>query len=50
MEEGRRAFKNLTGKFRGKTLLGRPRGKWEDHIRMDRKEIDVNIRNWPDSA
>ena len=34
MEEGRRAFKILTGKPIGKKPLGRPRRRWEDNIRM----------------
>ena len=32
MEEGRRAFKMLTGTPAGKTLLGRPRRRWEKNI------------------
>ena len=39
MEEGRSAFKILTGKHTGKRLLGRPRRRWEDKIRMDSEEI-----------
>ena len=35
MEEGRSAFKILTGKPTGKRPLGRPRRRWEDNIRMD---------------
>ena len=35
MEEGRNSFKILTGKPTGKRLLGRPRHKWEDNIRME---------------
>ena len=35
MEEGRSAFQILTGKPTGKRLLGRPRRRWEDDIRMD---------------
>ena len=35
MEEGRSAFKILTGKPIGKRPLGRPRRRWEDNIRMD---------------
>ena len=31
-------------------LIGRPRGKWEDNIRMDLREIDINMRIWVDSA
>ena len=34
----------------GKRPLGRPRLRWEDNIRMDLKEIDINTRNWVDSA
>ena len=34
MEEGRNAFKNLTGKPTGKGPLGRPRYRWEDNIRI----------------
>ena len=34
IEEGRFAFKILTGKPTGKRLLRRPRRRWEDSIRM----------------
>ena len=33
-----------------KIPLGRPRRRWEDNIRMDLREIDINARNWVDSA
>ena len=46
MEEGRSAFKILTGK----KPLGRPRRRWEDNIRMDLEEIGVNEGNWVDSS
>ena len=42
MEEGRSAFKILTGKPTGKTPLGRPRRRWEGNIRMDLEEIGIN--------
>ena len=42
MDEGRSAFNILTGKPTGKKALGRPRRRWEDHIRMDLKEIGIN--------
>ena len=45
MEEGRSAFKILTGKPTGKIPLGRPRRRWEDL-----EEIGVNAGNWVDSA
>ena len=50
MEEGRRAFKILTGKSTGRRPLGKPRRRWEDNIRMGLKEIDISTRNWVDSA
>ena len=48
MEEGRSAFKILTGKPTGKRHLGRRR--WEDNIRMDLEEIGIYAGNWVDSA
>jgi hypothetical protein len=39
MEEMRNAHKFLFGKAEGKTLLGWPRHKWEDNIKMDLKDI-----------
>ena len=44
------AFKILTGTPAGKRLLGGPRCRWEDKIRMDLKEIGINTRNWIDLA
>ena len=41
MEEGRSAFKILTGKPTGNIPLGRPRRRWEDNFRMDLEEIGV---------
>ena len=41
MEEGRVAFKILTGK---------PKLRWENNIRMDFKEIGINAGNCVDSA
>ena len=49
-EGGRSAFKILTGKPAGKRPSGRPRHRWEDNIRMNRKEISINKRNWVDLA
>ena len=50
MEEGRSAFKMLTGKPTGKRPLGRPRRRLEEIIRMDLEEIGINAGNWVDSA
>ena len=48
MEEGRSAFKMLTGKPTGKEPLGRPRRRLEDNIRMDLEEIGISSGNWAD--
>jgi hypothetical protein len=45
MEEGRSAFKMLTGTPTGKRPLGRPRHRWEDNIRMNLKEISIHTRD-----
>ena len=42
MEEGRSAFKILTGKSTGRRPSGWPRRIWEDNIRMDLKVIVIN--------
>ena len=45
MEEGRSAFKMLTGKPTGKRPLRRPTCRWEDSIRMDLEEMGINAGN-----
>jgi hypothetical protein len=45
MEEGRNAFKILTGKPTGKRPLGRLARRWKDNIKADLKEIVFNTRN-----
>ena len=50
MEEGKSAFKILTGKPTGKRSLGRYRRRWEDNIKLDLKEIGINTRNGVDST
>ena len=50
MEEGRSAFKILTGEPIGKRPLGKPRRRWEGNIRMDLEEIGINAGNWVDLA
>ena len=49
MDEGRSAFKVVTGKPTGKRPFGRPRRRWENNIRMGLKEIGINTRNLVDS-
>jgi hypothetical protein len=50
MEEGRSAFKIVTGRPTGKRPLGRPRRRWEDNNTIDLEEIGINAGNWVDSA
>ena len=50
MEEGRSAFKILTGTTTGKIHLGKLRRRWEGNISLDLKEIGINTRNLVDSA
>ena len=50
MEEDRSAFKILTVKPTKKRPLMRPRRRLEDNIRMDLKEVGINMRNWVDST
>jgi len=50
MEEGKSHFKILTGEPTGKRPLERPKGRWEDNVRIDLEEINVNERNLVDSA
>ena len=50
MEEGRSAFKILTGKPTGKRPLGMPRRRWEDNIKMDLEDIGISAGNWVDST
>ena len=48
VEEGRTAFKILTGSPAGNRPIGRPNRRWEDDIRMDLKEIGIHTKNWVD--
>ena len=50
MEEGRGAFKIVTGTPTEKTPIGRRRRGLEDNIIIDLKEIGIHTRNWVNSA
>jgi hypothetical protein len=39
--EGRGVYRVLVGKPEGRRLLGRPRRRWEDNIRMDLRDVGV---------
>jgi hypothetical protein len=36
----------LVGRPEGKRPLGRPRRRWEDNIKMDLREIEIDGANW----
>jgi hypothetical protein len=42
MGEGRDAYRVLGERTKGKRLLGRPRRRWEDNIKMDLGEIGID--------
>ena len=39
MVEGRGVYRVLVGKPEGKRPVGRPRGRWEDNIKIDLQEV-----------
>ena len=41
MDEGRSAFKMLTGKPTGKRPLGRSKSSWKNNIRMELKYVSI---------
>jgi hypothetical protein len=46
LKEKRNVYRLLVGKAEGKRLLGRPRPRWRDNIKMDLLEIGVNGVDW----
>jgi hypothetical protein len=50
MGEGRGAHRVLVGKPEGRRLLGRPRRRWKDNIRMDLREVECGCVDWMELA
>jgi len=46
MGEGRGVYRFLVGKPEGKRLLGRPRRRWEDNIKMDLQKVGGGCGDW----
>jgi hypothetical protein len=44
-DEGRGVYRVLVGGPEGKRPLGRPRRRWEDNIKMDLREIEIDGAN-----
>ena len=50
MGERRGVNRVLVGKPEGKRLLGRPRHRWEDNIKMDLQEVGFEVMDWIELA
>jgi hypothetical protein len=48
--ERRGTLRVLVGKPEGKRLLGRPRHRWEDNIKMDLQEVGCGGMDWIELA
>jgi hypothetical protein len=46
MGEGRGFYRFLVGRPECKRPLRRPRRKWEDNIKLDLREIEIEGANW----
>jgi hypothetical protein len=46
MGEGRCVYRVLVGRPERKRPLGRPRRRWEDNIKIDRRDIGINGKKW----
>ena len=46
MGEERGMYRVLVGKPEGKRLLGRPRHRWVNNIRMDLQEVGCGYMDW----
>jgi hypothetical protein len=46
MREGRGVYRALFGRPEGKRVLGRPRRRWEDNIKLDLREIGIGEVDW----
>ena len=50
MGEKRGVYRVLVGKPEGMKLLGRPRRRWEDNIKMDLQEVECGGMDWIELA
>jgi hypothetical protein len=46
MGEGRGVYRVFVGRPEGKRPLGRPRCRWEESIKMELREIEIDVVNW----
>ena len=50
MEQSRNAYRVLVGRPEGKRPLGRPRGRWEDNIKLNLREVVCDAGDCTDLA
>ena len=50
MGERKGIYRVLVGKPEGKRLLGRPRRRWENNIKMDLREVGCGGKDWIELA
>jgi hypothetical protein len=43
---GGNVYRVLVGKPEGKRLLARHRRRWEDNIKLDLRDIGIDVANW----
>jgi hypothetical protein len=48
MGEDRGVYRVLVGKSERKSLLGRPRRRWEDNIKIDLQKVGGGCGDWMD--
>jgi hypothetical protein len=46
----RGVYRILVGEHEGRRLLGRPRHRWEDNIKVDLQELGCGVMNWIELA
>jgi len=46
MWEGRGVYRVLVVRPEGKRPLGRPRRRWEDNIKLDLREVGIDVVKW----
>jgi hypothetical protein len=46
VEDGRGVYRVLVGRPEGKRSLGRPSHRWDDNIKMNLREIGIDVANW----
>jgi hypothetical protein len=49
-EDRRGVYRVLMGKTEGRRLFVRPRGRWEDNIKMDLQEVEYGGVDWIELA